>query len=246
MSEGLGYVARDGGEWVGGEEERPCSLYAKMVRVMGRMERLPRRGYNAYFNYDFVTDADVLDAVRCAMAEEGLALFSTMVDVRQSEGKTVVWFEFTFVDDESGETRSVSWVGESLDKQDKGVAKAATAALKSVLLKTFLISTGDEVELDVERLEEKKPVPKEGKAKHWIASEGVRKKFWAWTSQDLGLSDDEVHEALGVESVYEWPGTKREAMEKILAWVAGQIAAQGEARSAKKDIEDLFGPQEEA
>ena len=83
-----------------------------------------------------------------------------------------------------------------------------------------------------------------GPEPHWIADAHTCRHFWAWTGQDLGLSNDEVHQALGVESVHDFPGTKREAMDRILAWVAEQSKAKVEPHSAKQDIEDLFGPQE--
>ena len=85
-------------------------------------------------------------------------------------------------------------------------------------------------------------VPDQGR--HWIADPGVCKRFWAWTGQDLGLTNDQVHEALGVASVYDFSGTKQEAMDKILAWVSGQSKAASPPRSAKQDSEDLFGPEE--
>ena len=128
--------------------EAQTGLFAKMVKVMARMERIPKRGRNTHFNYDFVTDADVLDEVRKALVEEGVALFVSFDEaIRRDEGGvTVGKFTLTFADVDSGQTHSVNWVGEGQDKQDKGAAKAATSAVKYALLKTFLISTGDEAD----------------------------------------------------------------------------------------------------
>jgi hypothetical protein len=69
----------------------------------------------------------------------------------------------------------------------------------------------------------------------------VRRQFWRWVKEDLALSEEETHEALGVESVYDFPGTMVEAKERILAWIAGHIAGEKGKRSVKQDIEDLFG-----
>jgi len=119
-------------------------LYAKMVRVMASMERVPKRGRNAHFNYDFVTDGDVLDAVREALVAEGIAFFVSFNEaVQREKGITTGSFTLTFADAETGQTHDVQWVGEGQDIQDKGAAKAATSAVKYALLKTFLISTGD-------------------------------------------------------------------------------------------------------
>ena len=122
-------------------------LYAKMVKVMEKMGRVPKRGHNDHFHYDFVTDADVLDAVRAAMVSEKIALFVSFDGAeRQDKGVTVGKFVLTFVDAETGQTHSVNWIGEGQDTQDKGSAKAATSAVKYALLKTFLISTGDDTD----------------------------------------------------------------------------------------------------
>ena len=122
-------------------------LYAKMVKVMEQMERVPKRGYNDHFKYQFVTDADVLDAVRAALVKQQIALFVSFDGAeRQDKGVTVGKFVLTFVDAETGQAHSVNWVGEGQDTQDKGSAKAATSAVKYALLKTFLISTGDDVD----------------------------------------------------------------------------------------------------
>jgi hypothetical protein len=129
-----------------------AKLYAKLARVMGKMERIEKRGWNDFHNYEYVEDADVLDAVRQALADEKIAFFASMVDVQQEaiqddKGKTTIKtrpvFHYTFACGETGATYTCRWVGEANDKQDKGTSKAATLSLKYFLLKDFLMSTGD-------------------------------------------------------------------------------------------------------
>jgi len=59
--------------------------------------------------------------------------------------------------------------------------------------------------------------------KHWIEDEKIRKRFWVWTRESLGLTDAEVHEALGVESVKDYMGTMKEAKAAIEQWLAARI-----------------------
>ena len=121
-----------------------AGLFTKMVRVMASMERVPKRGHNDHFHYDFVTEGDVLDAVRKALVAEGIALFVSFNEMERRDSKiTVGKLTLTFCDSETGQTYEVQWIGEGQDTQDKGAAKAATSAVKYALLKTFLISTGD-------------------------------------------------------------------------------------------------------
>jgi len=126
------------------DRKAQASLYGKMAQAMRSIARIPKRGHNDYFNYDFVLDADVLDAVRRAMAEVDLALFVSLDSHERHENRTIAAFTLTFADGDTGATQIVHWSGEAADKGDKGLSKAATSAVKYCLLKTFLISTGDE------------------------------------------------------------------------------------------------------
>ena len=47
--------------------------------------------------------------------------------------------------------------------------------------------------------------------RHWIDGPKARKAFWAWTKGTLKLSEEQVHDALGVESVHDFQGTMNEA-----------------------------------
>jgi hypothetical protein len=66
----------------------------------------------------------------------------------------MVKMTFTWYDTETGESLVVEWAGSGSDKGDKGLYKAMTGAEKYVLLKTFLVPTGDDPEA-----EEPKPRP---------------------------------------------------------------------------------------
>jgi hypothetical protein len=131
-------------------------LYAKLAAVMSQLKRLKKKGFNQHFKYKFVSDADVLDTLRKLLAEKNIAVFASMTGFEQVDGgktssggqqvKTRAHFEFTLACGDSGATVTSSWYAESLDTSDKGLNKAATAALKYWLLKTFLLSTGDEAD----------------------------------------------------------------------------------------------------
>lgn len=128
-----------------------AKLYAKMARVMGKMNRVEKSGRNQAQQYDFATHDDVVDMVRAAMAEENLVVFMDFVDWKQEPRgekwvKTTAEFMFTLADGETGETRPCRWIAEAFDNGDKGFNKVETAALKYFLLKTFLISTGDKAD----------------------------------------------------------------------------------------------------
>ena len=55
---------------------------------------------------------------------------------------------------------------------------------------------------------------------HWIENENTRKSFWSYTKNDLGLTDAEVHDALGIESVKDYGGTKGNAVAALKKYAA--------------------------
>ncbi len=120
-----------------------AALFAKLARVMGRLKKLPKSGYNKHFEYHFVTESDVSDAVRAALAAEKVAFLASMTGIHTDGKKTIVDMEYIFADGETGAIWTCTWTGEAIDSQDKGIAKAATSALKYFLLKTFVLSSGD-------------------------------------------------------------------------------------------------------
>lgn len=62
---------------------------------------------------------------------------------------------------------------------------------------------------------------------HWAA--GDLKVFWAYVKGTLGLTEDEVHEALEVASVRDFAGTKADAMRLLNAYATAKADAQGGA-----------------
>ena len=133
------------------QTETPANLaplYMKMAAVMGHLERLPKRGVNKHFGYPYVTDSDVLDAVRKAMAEERVAFFVSMDATATTPKGSSVLLSLTFADGDTGAAKTIRWEGEAHDSQDKGINKAVTAGVKYCLLKTFLMSTGDDSDPD--------------------------------------------------------------------------------------------------
>ena len=52
------------------------------------------------------------------------------------------------------------------------------------------------------------------------------RRFWAWTSETLGMTSDEVHEALEVDHVRDFDGTMMDAKQTIADWINAHAANQ--------------------
>jgi hypothetical protein len=132
-------------------------LAAKLAKILGEVGKVEKTGHNAFHKYDYVTENDLVYAVRDKLSAAGIFVFTSTESqtheiVTSADGKqsllTTVTTLHTFVDGESGETFAVKSQGQGSDNGDKGGYKAITGAMKYFLYKCFMIPTGDDPEGD--------------------------------------------------------------------------------------------------
>lgn len=123
-------------------------IYQKISKVMSLVSRVPKNGYNSFHKYQYATETDLTESIRPILQEAELAFFSSVLEQDRDGEFTKVKMEFTLADLETGEVLKSTYWGEGQDKGDKGLYKAYTGATKYFLMKTFLIPTGDDPELD--------------------------------------------------------------------------------------------------
>ena len=131
---------------------RPLAM--KLARVMAQVRNVPKRGRNDFHKYDYIMESDLVDALRSKLAEEGVAILSSVREhhITQSadhRGRaqylSTVTLDVTFIDGDSGDSMTTTWIGQGSDAGDKGYYKAYTGAFKYALMKTFLVTGEDEV-----------------------------------------------------------------------------------------------------
>lgn len=205
-----------------------AALFAKLARVMGKLERLQRSGHNDHFNYDFVTDGDVSDPVRAALASEKVAFFASMLRAETNGKKTVADFLYTFADGETGAIWSCRWTGEAMDSQDKGTAKAATSALKYFLLKNFVLSSGDQADdTDADAAQPKPKKTAKGKSKASDnGTEALKAAFVARVLKDIPYYEhvNHVSNALKAAGFTAYAQSKEDEMFAALQAHASEAA----------------------
>lgn len=237
------------GTFIGEDWTAIASLHAKMARVMGRMSTLHKDSKHQQ-GWTYVSYGKVADAIREAMAAENVAVYvgvretrQTVVQLRNSEGmRCNASMQFTFADGDSGALCIMPWESEALDTgiADKGLNKAYTAGEKYLLMRTFLVSSSDDVEPDADddpkpatrpeprpKAEPKTETNLEPQEEHWSKDPARRKRFHAWlgdVGKQFGIEIDYEtikREALGVEHLEEFTGTPAEAQALVLGWVKG-------------------------
>ena len=207
------------------------SLAAKLARVYLAVQRVPKSGRHPQ-GWTFATEGDVADMVRAELGARGLFLSQTILahDERPlgatKSGAPItrhtVKMRFTLHASDGApplEKNEAEWYGQADDASDKGLPKAITAARKSFLLSTFLISTGDEPDAHDVRPAAGDAVP----APDEFVS--VRGKRWAHL-MGLGLSAQDVMmvlKSLGVLS--------SQALEDDAVWAKAEEAVYAAAKS---------------
>lgn len=125
------------------------SLYKKIVNVMGKVERVPKNGYNSFHKYKYATESDLVEHVRKFMVEEGLIVFNNMKSYEVNADIAIATIDYTLCCTDTGESITSTIIAEGQDKGDKKFPKAMASGTKYFLMKTFLIPTGDDPEMDV-------------------------------------------------------------------------------------------------
>jgi hypothetical protein len=127
-------------------------LATKLTKILGDVEAAPKTGRNKDQGYDYVSAKDIVSVTRKVMAAHGVFLkWVPNPDIKWREymsrsnnlqREATIWYAAVFMDAETGYEEAIPWPGVGVDAQDKSLAKAATAAMKSFLATQFQV--GDE------------------------------------------------------------------------------------------------------
>lgn len=127
------------------------SLGERLAAVAARLPFFGKDGYNDHHKYNYVSEARVKQAVRDALAAEGLLITAVRVDVLPGSTPTAAVVKVTlYVGDGCGLAARFEGVGGDQDKSGKAVMKATAAAIKYALTTAFLVPTGDDPEANKE------------------------------------------------------------------------------------------------
>jgi len=139
------------------------NVYQRIHSVMRQVGYIQKRQPSNDLPYTYVSHDDVVAALRPAMVEHGLVAITTVlnhtaqvvqVPSRYSDRSDTLNFTTATVQldivnvDDPTDRVTVQGFGYGIDRQDKGPGKAISYACKMILLKTFMLETGDEPEND--------------------------------------------------------------------------------------------------
>jgi len=139
------------------EGKMSAKIAAALHQVMSTVGYIQKTGKNAFHNYKYAGEADLLEKLRPAMLDAGLLLIPSVEEVSpiDEHGNTHVRVGYTLLHKDGDvwpEKIYAAGCGGDRSKSgavgDKGTYKAITGANKYLLFKLFQIETGDEPESD--------------------------------------------------------------------------------------------------
>lgn len=140
------------------------AVYEKINLVSKAIGVVEKDARNSFHNYVYQSWESVLVAVKSACNAHGLVILPAITDITQigivttkgGEKQTVlVAHDFNVCDSDSGESVTLSWVGQATLDDDKSINKAGTAAYKYFVLKLFQITVkGDDTDTDAHHITE--------------------------------------------------------------------------------------------
>jgi len=137
-------------------------LVVKLCEVMAAVGYLQKRGENTASNqgYKYATEADVAERMRGEFAKRNVFIFPSLIKFERNKLSgikydkvvesfiTDITMRWTIVDGDTGQERVCDIPGCSASPGDKQVYVAMTGSEKYLLMKSFLIPTGDDPEND--------------------------------------------------------------------------------------------------
>lgn len=220
-------------------------LAARLAAISKDIGYIEKGGYNEAQKYKFVSESDVVAALKPKLAEAGIVVVPShrLLSVEPyttSRGSqqflTTVESTFTFMD--GTESIVVQTIGQGADAGDKGIYKAMTGAKKYALLQAFLLATGDDPEIarDDERAPasrgNKQPV-EAGGSNQDASSAGGKVAIPARTANKLSETQKKRIFSLGDEAKL-----SKEALGELRLKITGKHSS---AQMTAEDGEKLIG-----
>lgn len=141
-------------EYIPGPDTKKQTIFLKIANIMGGLDRVPKTGYNKAHDYHYVTESDVVGAVRPLMAKEKLIMMPSIKSYKAEDIPTkysklylgTIEIEWILRDAESYEQVKFTMIGKGTDTLEKDIYKAISGNKKYALISIFLIDSGDDPE----------------------------------------------------------------------------------------------------
>lgn len=132
---------------------KALNIHQRMINIMKNIGVIPKEGMH-FQKYKYVKYDTIARILPQHLVENGINVVTNVIKEEQIGNLSKVWIETSFINAEDPTDRiSVNFPGTGADTQDKGAGKAITSAFKSCLLKTFVLESGDEEDIEAHNID---------------------------------------------------------------------------------------------
>jgi hypothetical protein len=147
------------------------SVYSKISKVMADVGAIPKDKTNKFVGYRYSSTDAIYTGLRQLMAKHNIICLPAIVDVNIVDGQYHINYEFTLIDaDKPDSIITMPWFqhvpveakgNKGFYVDDKAVGKANTYAHRYFLMKLFLISDGNDDDIENSEQVEVQPSPQQ-------------------------------------------------------------------------------------
>lgn len=137
--------------------EQRITLAARKCRVMAEINTLKNDGKNQHYGFKYASAAEVLQQIRVLLAKHMIAFSMSVDDLDTTDpDRWMMKLRFLFTDAITGENEYSIWMQDVFPfiktnvKDDKAIGKAYTYAEKYFLMRTFIVGSSDDPDIDAD------------------------------------------------------------------------------------------------
>lgn len=206
--------------------QNSTGVYKKIAQVMGEVGAVSKDAKHGQ-GFQYQSIEAVVSALRGHMAQAGLIMLSECIASEDTGSQWVCDYRFTFVDVEDGSSHTLAWQQATPHKNgsdDKAMGKNHTYAQKYFLLRTFMITSKDDVDADTNDFKgepaftpkgKKQSSPKQNKTIDLDAwNKDNMTAFWQrWTG--AGIDGSDILKTLDISALGQWKHGANAANERM-------------------------------
>ncbi|MEM1692560.1 MAG: ERF family protein [Thermofilaceae archaeon] len=113
----------------------------KFFEIAHNVRPIAKAGSSEFFERGYVSKTKLIEKIRLISHARGVLVLPQLKEYEREGELTTMVLDINLLDVESNEVMCFTWVGQGVDKGDKGLYKAYTGVPKHFFSKTFLIPT---------------------------------------------------------------------------------------------------------
>jgi len=203
--------------FIGPTWEAIAGLQAKIAKALLKMPILERDGRNQFHGFPYTTYDEAASKLRLVLARSGLSFTASVSTWAQAPLQTgwhsTVDVEIVLGDAETGAIGIFGAIGEANDKQDKGLNKALTGAIKYWLMRALLSVSRQDGSAD--------PDDPDAESGEGELSESSRQaEFEKWLQDEKAIDPADFYRWLDVPGFAQIRMSNAQMKEQIKAYLA--------------------------